>query len=139
MNRFVFMPLFAIIILMNSIQADIALNNFRLLESKNAALETIAEKYNSAFLLQNKSKHLYRIRVNNRNDFMSKMKKDNIQCGIHYKAVHDIQCYQVKETLSLEKSIIESAQTVSIPFHEKLTDKEVNYIIKKVKDHAVFT
>ena len=123
---------------MNSIQADIALNNFKLLESKNATLEAVAEKYNSAFSLQNKSKHLYRIRVSNRKDFMRKMEKDNIQCGIHYKAVHNIECYQVKEALSLEKSMAESAQTVSIPFHEKLTHEEVNYIIEKVKEHAVF-
>ena len=69
---------------------------------------------------------------------MNLMKEEGIQCGVHYNTVHNIECYKVQCNPSLEKSILESQQTVSIPFHEKLTDKEIAYIIKKARKHAIF-
>ena len=123
---------------MNSIQAEIGLRNFNKLESKNQALNELKEEYNASFNLKNNSNHLYRIRVKNRDSFMDLMKGEGIQCGIHYNTVHDIECYKVQHNPSLEKSVLESQQTVSIPFHERLTDKEIAYIIKKVRKHAIF-
>jgi len=123
---------------MNSIQAEIGLRNFHKLENKNTALNKLKQKYNTSFNLKNNSNHLYRVRVKNRDSFINLMKEEGIQCGIHYSTVHDIECYKTQYNPSLEKSVLESQQTISIPFHEKLTDKEIAYIIKKVRKHAIF-
>ena len=120
---------------MNSIQCYIALQNFKKLKKKTTRFEEIKKRYNEEFGLKNTSNHLYRINVGDRNSFMNKMKKSNIQTGIHYKALHKVDCYKNTE-LSLPKSEIESRTTVSLPYHEKLTDEQIDYIIKEVKPYV---
>ncbi len=119
---------------MNSVQAYVALQNFNKLEQKMQRFDEIREQYNDAFGLDNTSRHLYRMRVNNREEFISQLKDKGIQCGIHYRAVHDIDCYKSEIESDLSLSQIESDVTVSIPLHEMLTDEEVSSVIKGVKD-----
>ena len=124
---------------MNSIQAEVALKNFNKLQKKESSLEIIRKFYNDSFGLNNVSNHLYRVRVKNRSLFMSQMQDAGIQCGVHYSTVHNIECYKSDFQSCLDKSIVESEQTVSIPFNEKLTDKQVEYVVGRVKEYAVFT
>jgi len=120
---------------MNSIQAYIAEKNFEKLEQKTKRYEEIKQEYNSAFNLNNTSNHLYRISVEDNQKFLKDMKGKGIQCGVHYKAAHNIQCYG-KTDLHLPRSSSTSKTTASIPFHEMLTDEQVKTIIKEVKSHV---
>jgi len=122
---------------MNSIQAHVALQNFLKLDEKMSRFDEIRNIYNSEFGLNNTSRHLYRLRVADRDSFVSNMNKEGIQCGIHYKAVHKIDCYRPKVMPSLPKSEKESDTTVSIPFHEMLTESEIEKIIKGVKNNVI--
>ena len=63
------------------------------------------------------------------------MKNKGIQCGVHYKAAHNIECYG-NTGLHLPNSEKTSRTTASIPFHEMLTDEEVKTIIKEVKPYV---
>ena len=65
------------------------------------------------------------------------MKIREIQCGIHYKAVHNIECYRSSLDPSLPKSELEDVQTVSIPYHEKLTSTEIHKVIKEIKNVGI--
>ena len=121
---------------MNSIQAYIANQNMNLLEKKTEKFSEICEQYNQAFELKNTSKHLYRINVVNNDQFIENMKGKGIQCGVHYRAAHMMDCYDMKH-LSLPNSEYESSSTASIPYHEKLTKEEIEYIIKEVKPHVI--
>jgi len=119
---------------MNSIQADIAMNNFNLYEEKLSSLKKIREIYNNKLGYSNTSNHLYRIEVDNRENFIEYMKTNGIWCGIHYEAAHLNPVYSLGDVncpLSEKKSL----RTVSIPFHERLTISEVNLIINKVKEY----
>ena len=100
---------------MNSIQCYIANENLKLLDFKKMKLKTVREKYNSNLGYNNTSDHLYRINVSNRAEFINNMRKQNETC--------------------INSSKI-SKQTVSIPFHEKLTTEEVKLIIKNVKRYS---
>tara|TARA_Y100000593_G_scaffold74652_1_gene137508 strand:+ start:5986 stop:6954 length:969 start_codon:yes stop_codon:yes gene_type:complete len=120
---------------MNSIQCYIALENYKKLKDKTQRFEEVKGMYNDAFGLKNTSNHLYRINVEDRNTFMDKMNKVEIQTGIHYKALHKVKCYGGTQ-LSLPKSELESDTTVSLPYHEKLTDTEVKRVIKEVKPYV---
>ena len=73
------------------------------------------------------------MRVPNRDVFMKQLNEKGIQCGIHYRSVHDVECYTPVERAPLPKSILESNATVSIPFHEMMSDEEVNMVINEVK------
>ena len=119
---------------MNSVQAYVAMENFKKLEKKQNRYDQIRDVYISEFKLTNTSRHLYRIRVKNREKFMQTMKTKGIQTGIHYKNVQEIDCYKSKISCSTPLSELESNETVSIPFHEKMTDKDVELVVKEVKN-----
>jgi perosamine synthetase len=119
---------------MNSIQAYMANENLKKLDEKNNKLKEIRNEYNNAFQLTNTSNHLYRIHIkNDRNKFIKQAKENGFYCGIHYKALHTNKLYSKRKVLL--KSEKEQNITVSIPFHEKLKQKEINKIIKFVNEY----
>lgn len=118
---------------MNSIQCDIALKNFKKYEEKLNKLNDIRNIYNSEFNILNTSNHLYRISVEDRNNFISFMKDKEIMCGVHYESLHNHPVYR-KENSYCPLSELESKNTVSIPFHEELTKDEIRYIINTIKE-----
>ena len=118
----------------NSIQAKIAHENLKKLDKKNSILEEIRLVFNESLGYNNKSNHLYRIRVKDNSTFIKQMKGAGIQCGIHYKAFHKNHLLKnIIEYKKMPKSELEEKQTVSIPFHEKLTKENIEYIIKYVE------
>jgi dTDP-4-amino-4,6-dideoxygalactose transaminase len=120
---------------MNSIQAYIANENLSRLDSKKSKLARIRDHYNSALGYNNTSDHLYRIRVENRNSFITKMKAAGIICGIHYEPMHQNLIYNKDMDIRCINSEIESSVTISIPFHEELSISDVDYIIANVKNY----
>lgn len=114
---------------MNSIQCDIALRNFENYKSKLERLSYIREYYNENLGLNNTSSHLYRINTNDRDTLINNLKKHNVQTGIHYISLHNHEVYKINDDL-LPNSEIESLTTLSIPFHEKLTNNDIEKIIK---------
>ena len=118
---------------MNSIQCDIALKNFKKYEYKLSKLSELRKIYNQELNYNNTSNHLYRISVDNRDEFISFMKDNKVLCGVHYESLHNHQVY-LKENSNCPKSEIESLRTVSIPFHEELTNYEITHIINLIKE-----
>ena len=128
---------------MNSIQGYIANENLKLLDKKKKRLKEIRDKYNVKLGYNNTSDHLYRIDVKDNIHFIKYMKEKQITCGVHYNALHENKVYKKSNTSYLvnpsksvcKKSSKKSKQTVSIPFHEKLTDEQIKYTINKVKKY----
>jgi len=116
---------------MNSIQAEIALTNLRTLDKRKERLKEIRECYNNSLRYFNTSDHLYRIYTHNNEDALEELKTKNITTGIHYKALHLNKIYNLIYK-KLEESERITYQTLSIPFHHKLKDEEVKYVIEKV-------
>ena len=123
---------------MNSSQAYVILQNLDKYDDKLHSLYKIQSKYDNVFNKLSTSHHLYRINVNNRDEFIDGMTKRGISTGIHYHAAHQESIYNLGEGttedwgVSLKQSEYESKTTVSIPFNERLKDDEVDYIIKCV-------
>ena len=117
---------------MNSIQCDIALNNFKKYQNKLNILEDIRKIYNKELNYSNTSNHLYRVEIENRDNFISYMKDNGVSCGIHYEALHTHPVYKINDdNLPLTES--KSKTTVSIPFNELLTNTNVSTIIDLIK------
>mgnify|MGYP003652488316 FL=1 len=123
----------------NSLQAHMANENLKTLDDKNSTLEEIRLTYNDALGYNNTSNHLYRVRVKDNRSFLDKMKDQGIQCGIHYEAFHKNPLthhsnfyLRYRNRRPLEKSELEERQTVSIPFHEKLNNEEIKYVIDNI-------
>ena len=119
-----------------SIQAFIANENLKKLDHKNEKLTEICDTYNKRFDCNNTSRHLYRIRVSDNKQFISTMKQEGIICGLHYHHCHDKLFYGCCEDERLSLSETESKTTVSLPFHELLTDQEINKVIQNVRKLA---
>jgi dTDP-4-amino-4,6-dideoxygalactose transaminase len=118
---------------MNSVQAALALNNFRNYSIKLEKLDAIRSFYNHKLHLVNKSNHLYTIRVHDNKKFVDFMRHKGIICGIHYNSLHNHAVYKQSVHLPLSEDM--SKTTVSIPFHEQLTKDELNYIVKSINEY----
>jgi len=79
---------------------------------------------------------LYRISVariteENNNHLIIRAKKMGIMCGIHYHALHNNKVFRhCKWNDLLINSETQHSSSVSIPFHENLTTKEIAKVIK---------
>ena len=120
---------------MNSIQAQICLNNFKTFEEKMTSLSFLSDIYNKELGYNNFSQHLYRIEVTDNQKFISKMKENNIVCGIHYSALHLNPVYNNGIKFDCDKSEKIQSRTVSLPMNEDLKDDDIFYIINKVKEN----
>ena len=118
----------------SSIQAYIAYENLKKLDYKNNRLDEIRGRYNDKLGYNNTSRHLYRIRVDNNSQFIDMMKQESIVCGVHYRHCHDKSFYGFGDPLPVSER--ESEQTVSLPFHEKLSKSEISKVITNVRKLA---
>lgn len=115
----------------NSIQAHVAYENLKKLDHKNNRLDEICGHYNDKLGYNNTSRHLYRIRVSDNAKFIDMMKKEGIVCGVHYRHCHNKSFYGCTDPLPISER--ESKQTVSLPFHEKLSKNDINKVITNVQ------
>jgi len=123
---------------LNSIQAFIANENLNILDQKKNKLKIIRDIYNSEFNLNNTSDHLYRIEVDDNKKFIDVSKQNKIIHGIHYDAQHLNNIYKPYSTeSSCPNSEKISKTTVSIPFHENLSEQDLNYVIKNIKKYEL--
>jgi len=118
---------------LSSFQAAIARQNLRKLPDKLSRLKEIREFYNENLGYQNISDHLYRIKTKNNRIALQNMKEQGIGCGIHYDALHLNEIYNNGNLFYCPKSKEEAETTLSIPFNEKLTEEEINYIAECVR------
>ena len=117
---------------MNSMQAQMCLNNFELFEEKMASLDNLIDIYNKELGYNNCSRHLYRIEVTNNKQFVNDMKSVGIMCGIHYDALHMNSIYNEGKSFKCPKSRKLQKRTVSLPMNEKLSHDDIGYIIDKI-------
>jgi len=124
---------------MSSAQAYVALQNLRKLDDKKSRLAQVREVYNQQFKLENTSDHLYRINTPERNKVKKYAYDRGITTGIHYKPLHHTQLYgsmmlsyDLNGSLKLSGSEHEGATTLSLPFHEGLTDSDIEQVTSTI-------
>jgi dTDP-4-amino-4,6-dideoxygalactose transaminase len=116
---------------LNSFQAYVALQNLRKLDKKKERLSEIRKRYNFAFDLDNTSDHLYRISIDNRDEVKTHLKSNEITTGIHYQCLHQHPLFS-SGVKGLRQSEKEQERTLSLPFHEGLSDAEVDRVIEVI-------
>lgn len=121
---------------MNSVSASMAMSSFQEYPEKRRKLDAIRDKYNYKLggELDNGSYHLYRIKVINNDRFVEKAYEHGIICGIHYKPAHKVKAYELPGDYPKSEAL--GMTGVSLPFHIKLTDKEISKITTVVNKYA---
>lgn len=87
----------------------------------------------------NSSGHLYLVRINGisgeqRNEIIAEMAKKGIACNVHYKPLPLLTAYKklgfdIKDYPNAYNQFINE---VTLPLHTKLSDDDINYILKKL-------
>ena len=128
----------------NSIMASMGLVALKYLDEDNNRRREISILYDSEFknspnitpILHNpeclSSRHLYQIRVKNRDQVMEFLNDNDIFPGVHYKnnTEYDMYSYGKEECPNASKL---HKEIISLPLHPFLTDDEVIHISKIVK------
>lgn len=143
---------------MMDLQAAIGIHQLERVENNWKRRKEIWDKYNSAFsnlpigipaLIAKETRHayhLYTILIDDhktsikRDEFLEKMTEKRIGVGVHYLSIPEHKYYQKKfgwKPQDYPNAMKIGRQTVSIPISPKLKNKEVNYIIKTVKELVI--
>ncbi len=114
---------------MTDIQAAIALNQLRKYPELEEMRKDVLHRYNTNLGTENTSTYLYRINVNDRDEFIPWMKEKGIECGVHFAPLHLMQAYKDhSREVSMEKTEREGRTTVSLPLYHSLLVSEIDYI-----------
>lgn len=83
---------------------------------------------------------LYIIKVDkNRDSFALELKKNGVEVGLHYIPLHFLSYYKNKYSLKVNNfpvALTSYQQIMSLPIYPSMQDKEVQYVIEKIKSVA---
>jgi perosamine synthetase len=127
---------------MNDIHAALALAQLKCLDKNNDKRRQIAERYRQNLknvtgvkLLdyspdRQSSYHLFCIKVEERDNLVTKLKTEGVDAGVHYKR-NDLYPMYEKQNLPNAEKFWRSV--ISLPMHIELTDEQIDYITDVIR------
>lgn len=131
----------------NSIMAAIGLVSLKYLDRDNAYRRQLAEWYDNAFaecksigtvpMAKNceSSRHLYQIKVENRDELLLALNEAEIYPGVHYRDNTEYRMYDYAKG-TCPNAHYASDHILSLPMHMNLTKADVDFITEKVIEYA---
>lgn len=141
---------------MTDVQAALGLRQLERLASFHARRREVARRYTEAFGSDERFQapveadygesawHLYVLRLSrlpglDRDSFVEELKRRNIGFSVHYRPLHMMSYYRDKygydeDAFPVAKDAFE--RMLSLPLHPRLTDEDVEDVIREVKDVA---
>ena len=128
----------------NSIMASMGLVALKYLDEDNARRREICEIYDQGFLNNSdiipikhnpnciSSRHIYQIKVSNRNQVMEYLNANDIFPGVHYKDNTQYEMYSYGKGTCPNSAKL-SEEVISLPLHMFLTDEDIQKVIEVVK------
>ena len=82
--------------------------------------------------------HKYVLISEKRDELLSKLKEDGIECKVHYdKPLHELSCFKNERNLIiLSQASRLCKKLISLPLYPDLEDSEIQYIIERVLCHT---
>lgn len=120
---------------MTDLNASIGIEQLKKMDIFNTAKQMIVYSYNEQLGENNTSLHLYTIYVKKRDKFINYMKKNNVECSVHYKTpIHMQPAFKDNKT-KLPYTEDVAKKTVSLPLYPDLLEyKNVKHICDLVND-----
>ena len=128
----------------NDITSAIGIEQLKKVDYFIEKRKEIHEKYNSSFrhldwiklpsIPSNilSSYYMYHVQVNNRDEFAKYLREKNIYTTFRYYPLHWVDFY--KSNAKLPNTEYAANHTLNLPLHQNLTNDEINYIIKTIKE-----
>ncbi|KKQ77190.1 MAG: Spore coat polysaccharide biosynthesis protein SpsC [Parcubacteria group bacterium GW2011_GWA1_38_7] len=127
---------------MTDMQAVVGLGQLRRLEKTNKRRRDIQAMYNKAFKNIPEIKvpehshtvQYYTMKCKNRNELSEFLAENGIATSVHFKPLSEMTYWKkaIKRPIPITDKVW--VKLLSLPVHNALTDKEVKFIIKKVKE-----
>ncbi|MDP2788586.1 MAG: DegT/DnrJ/EryC1/StrS aminotransferase family protein [bacterium] len=127
---------------MTDVQAVVGLGQLRRLEKTNARRRKIQSMYNKAFKdmpqiktpLHSHTVQYYTMECERRNELSEFLADNEIVTSVHFKPLSEMTYWKkaIKRPLPVTDEVW--LKLLTLPVHNALTDKEVRFIIKKVKE-----
>ncbi len=121
-------------IFMDSVNAEMAYNNFKAYPDKKEKFQEISYIYEDGFpdsaVITKQSDHLFRVMVKDNQQAMEILKEKGIITGVHYKTAHTDKVYG--NNVSLPKSEYHAKHCLSLPYHTEITGREIIKVIDAV-------
>lgn len=127
----------------NSIMASMALVGLKYLEEDNQIRRNICSLYDEGFKNTNisivpmseetsiPSRHLYQIRVSNRNNVMEYLNSNGVYPGVHYIDNTNYKMYNYARG-TCSKAHLASNEVISLPLHLYLTDEDISNVVSTI-------
>ncbi|MES3032188.1 MAG: DegT/DnrJ/EryC1/StrS family aminotransferase [Patescibacteria group bacterium] len=127
---------------MTDVQAVVGLGQLRRLEKTNARRRKIESMYNEAFKntpqiktpMHSHTVQYYTMKCENRNELGEFLADHNIATSVHFKPLSEMTYWKKAKKRPLPVTDREWVKLLSLPVHNALTNKEVKFIISKVKE-----
>jgi dTDP-4-amino-4,6-dideoxygalactose transaminase len=127
---------------MTDVQAVVGLGQLRRLEKTNARRREIEKMYNQAFKdmpqiktpMHSHTVQYYTMKCENRNELGEFLAENGIATSVHFKPLSEMTYWKKAKKRPLPVTDREWVKLLSLPVHNALTNKEVKFIIKKVKE-----
>lgn len=121
---------------LSSFQAEFIRRNFTIYEEKLKRIRIVREYYNAKFNLNCTSNHLYRLQVKQRSLLQNKFREAKVQFGIHYKPLTSFPLYKFCDREKMNLTNFAAKHTISIPFHDELTEQDLDLVVNIAKPHV---
>ena len=116
--------------------AAIGLEQLKKLDRLNEKRQKIIEHHNKNLNLDRKGNHLYWIIVQNRDEFVEKMKQEGISVSVHFLPLHQMPAFKDYPHEQLNNTEYFGQRLVSLPLYPQMTLKQIDFISKAVLKYA---
>ncbi len=122
----------------DDLRASIGIEQLKKLPEITRRRNEIVAQYNKAFGRTWEGNHVYGVFVENQEAFVNYMYEHGVQTTVHFRPLHTMTGYQPYykgESLPVTEHI--GSHEVSLPLFPQLTNDEVEYIVKTVKESGM--
>lgn len=122
----------------DDLRAVIGLEQLKKLPQLTEARNAQVKRYNKAFGKDHTGNHIYPVLVRDQKEFVDYMYAQGIQTTVHFRPLHMMTAYKrYYHGEELPNTVRFGLHNVSIPLYPRLTIKEQDYIIEKVKESGM--
>jgi dTDP-4-amino-4,6-dideoxygalactose transaminase len=115
-------------------QAAMALAQLRRLDVLEAERRRVVALYNRHLDECNLSTYLYRIEVDDRDEFIPWMRERGVECGVHFHPLHLFRAYRGCPGDDMSRCETVGRRTVSLPLYDSLADEDAMYVVGLVQE-----
>lgn len=133
--------------ILNNIAGAIGISQIKTVGEKISRRQKIVDQYNKLLCefpqltlppntpeYINSCPYFYWIQLNNRDNLANHLKESGVYTTFRYWPLHNVRLFGLESRFDLSGSDYARDHTLNLPLHESLTERDVEYIVDKIRD-----